>query len=248
MIFFDDWTIKSDGEIIARQFDNLTRTLTVTGDIPSGWEWVVLVRVCGNMDIIPLSPVDGGLGVVLTAAQLSIGGYYEMQLRGTQGDLVRHSNVITAKIPGSLSGDKQWPTVPSEFTELERRVKADADRAEEAADRAENAGGGSGGSGADGGYYTPSVTQPTADTMRVDYAPSDDGMPSVAPVTVNLPAGAVGPKGERGERGSSGVYVGSGEMPADCNVQIDPDGEILTIDDIVNSVLAALPNGDEVRY
>ena len=26
--------------------------------------------------------------------------------------------------------------------------------------------------------------------------------------------------------GNSGVYVGSGEMPEDCNVQIDPSGEI----------------------
>ena len=31
-------------------------------------------------------------------------------------------------------------------------------------------------------------------------------------------------KGEQGERGPSGVYVGSGDMPEDCNVQIDPNG------------------------
>lgn len=31
-------------------------------------------------------------------------------------------------------------------------------------------------------------------------------------------------KGEQGERGPSGVYVGSGSMPEDCNVQIDPNG------------------------
>jgi hypothetical protein len=28
----------------------------------------------------------------------------------------------------------------------------------------------------------------------------------------------------RGERGHSGVYIGSGDMPDDCNVQINPDG------------------------
>ena len=33
--------------------------------------------------------------------------------------------------------------------------------------------------------------------------------------------------GERGERGPSGVYVGSGPMPEDCNVQIDPSGDTL---------------------
>lgn len=34
---------------------------------------------------------------------------------------------------------------------------------------------------------------------------------------------ARGPKGDRGE---SGVYVGPGEMPEGCNVQIDPEGEL----------------------
>ena len=33
-------------------------------------------------------------------------------------------------------------------------------------------------------------------------------------------------------RGSSGVYVGSGEMPADCNVQIDPTGNPVTLEDL----------------
>ena len=31
-------------------------------------------------------------------------------------------------------------------------------------------------------------------------------------------------------KGKSGVYVGSGEMPDDCNVQIDPDGDVAIID------------------
>ena len=34
--------------------------------------------------------------------------------------------------------------------------------------------------------------------------------------------------------GNSGVYVGSGDMPEDCNVQIDPDGEVLSIDQTYN--------------
>lgn len=32
-------------------------------------------------------------------------------------------------------------------------------------------------------------------------------------------------KGDQGPRGESGVYVGTGEMPEDCNAQIDPSGE-----------------------
>ena len=37
MLIFSDWTIKNDGELIARQYDNLTRELLVTGDLPQGW-------------------------------------------------------------------------------------------------------------------------------------------------------------------------------------------------------------------
>lgn len=37
--------------------------------------------------------------------------------------------------------------------------------------------------------------------------------------------GDKGEKGDKGDTGNSGVYLGSGEMPEDCNVQIDPTGE-----------------------
>lgn len=41
-----------------------------------------------------------------------------------------------------------------------------------------------------------------------------------------------GEQGKQGERGNSGVYLGSGVMPDDCNVQIDPNGEYLTEEDL----------------
>lgn len=56
-------------------------------------------------------------------------------------------------------------------------------------------GSGAGGSGADGGYYTPSVTQPDANTMRVSYTPSKSGMSSVTSKDITLP---IGPKGADG--------------------------------------------------
>lgn len=130
MIRFDNWILTADGEVIARQFDNLTRTLTVSGDLPDGWDWSLLVQAGEAMDILLLQPVEGGVGIVLTAQKLSIAGYYQMQLRATQGDLVRHTNTITVYIPASLSGDAAWPEIPSEFTELERRVNEKAKEAE----------------------------------------------------------------------------------------------------------------------
>ena len=104
MITFSDWTITSCGPTIARQYDNLSRTLTVLGELPEGWTWTMLVS-CGELfNIITLSPVEGGVGADLTEDMLSVSGYYTMQLRGTQGEVVRHTNLINVYIPQSLSG------------------------------------------------------------------------------------------------------------------------------------------------
>lgn len=121
MILFHDWTLKTDG-LLARQFDNLSQRLEVLGDLPEGWDWAMLVQVGDAMDIIPLSPMEGGVGHTLTEDQLSLSGYYTMQLRGTQGDVVKHTNVIQTFVASSLSGCKKWPTVPSEFLEVEQRI------------------------------------------------------------------------------------------------------------------------------
>ena len=58
--------------------------------------------------------------------------------------------------------------------------------------------GGGGGAGTPGGYYTPSVTQPDANTMRLSFSPSKEGMPAVAETDITLPSG-----------GSSSVAVDS---------------------------------------
>lgn len=124
MITFSDWTIESCGPPIAMQYDNLSRTMEVLGGIPDGWTWAMLVEAGGNLNIINLSPVEGGVGVTLTADMLSAAGYYTMQLRGTRGDVVRHTNTIRVYIPESLSGDAEWPAVPSEFTQIEQNINA----------------------------------------------------------------------------------------------------------------------------
>lgn len=123
MIIFNNWQITAPRSVIARQYDNLSRRLEVVGNLPEGYAWSILVQVGSAMDVITLESMEGGAGVTLTADQLSQSGYYQMQLRGTQGDVVRHTNVISVFIPASLSGDGQWPTVPSEFTQAEQRIR-----------------------------------------------------------------------------------------------------------------------------
>ena len=125
MIIFNNWQIKHTGDLLARQYDNLSRTLLVKG-VPEGYDWKMMVQVGKNFDVLPLSPMEDGVGIVLTKDQLSLSGYYTMQLVGTlqaDGVTVRHTDVLSTFIPPSLSGDANWPTVPSEFTALEARMQ-----------------------------------------------------------------------------------------------------------------------------
>ena len=43
-----------------------------------------------------------------------------------------------------------------------------------------------------GGYYTPSVTQPDANTMRLSFRPSKEGMTAVSETDITLPSGGSG--------------------------------------------------------
>lgn len=131
MIQFNDWQIWADPRFTLQQNDHLSRELTVTGPLPEGWDWTMLVQVDGQMDIWPLERrQSGSISVLLTARQLGPGGFYRMQLRGTQGEVTRHTNVITLFVPRSLCGDKQWPVLPTEFSDAEQRILAARDEAE----------------------------------------------------------------------------------------------------------------------
>ena len=55
--------------------------------------------------------------------------------------------------------------------------------------------------GGDGGYYTPAVTQPNANTLQLYFIPSVSTMPAVNPVQVALPAGT-------GSGGGESIYIG----------------------------------------
>ena len=122
MLRFEGWRLEAGDGLDARQHDNLSRSLTVAGELPAGWSWTMLVQCQGKLNLIALSPVEGGVGTVLTEDMLSLSGYYTMQLRGIQGEMVRHTNTVQLFVPASLSGSGTWPTVPSEFAQAEERI------------------------------------------------------------------------------------------------------------------------------
>lgn len=123
MIQFQDWTIRAEGQVLARQYDNLTRELRIEGDMPQGWDWDLLVQAEEMLDIIRLMPGENSLSVTLTAEMLALSGFYLLQLRGTQGEKVRHTNSIRVFVPESLSGDAQWPELPTAFSQAEADIR-----------------------------------------------------------------------------------------------------------------------------
>lgn len=124
MIVFNNWQISVTG-LIARQYDNLSRRIDVEGDLPAGYTWQLLVQSGGNADTILLEATEKGAGAVLTADNLSRSGEYYIQLRGVleaDGVTRRHTNVVSAYIPESLTGIGIWPAVPTEFAQVEARI------------------------------------------------------------------------------------------------------------------------------
>ena len=124
MIYFKDWEISHDGSILARQYDHLSRVLLVRGT-PQGYDWEMRVRKGDWYEVIPLSPMEGDVGCVLTEKHLALWGWYSLQLVGTlraDGVTVQHSNVISVFVEESLT-DGDWPVLPSEFTRLESNVR-----------------------------------------------------------------------------------------------------------------------------
>lgn len=66
------------------------------------------------------------------------------------------------------------------------------------------------GEGTPGGYYTPAVSQPDANTMRVEYLPSQDGMAGVKTTNIVLPQGSPGSDGKNAyQYAQDGGYTGS---------------------------------------
>ena len=135
---FDNWNLQMD-TFPVRQYDNLTRRLEVSGDIPEGWSWVALLSIGENLNIISLQYGEPGLYVDLTADMIPYPGKYNLQLKATQGEKVRHTNIVQFTVNESMSGDVQWPELPSAFSQAVEQAQEAANTAKEAANTAKEA-------------------------------------------------------------------------------------------------------------
>lgn len=201
MIVFNNWTLTVTG-LIARQYDNLSRRIDVKGDLPAGYTWQLLVQCGGNADTILLEATETGAGALLTADNLSKAGEYYIQLRGVleaDGVTRRHTNVVSAYIPESLTGLGTWPEVPTEFAQVEARILEL--------------------------YQHPPIPGSNGywlvwDTDKDEYVESQLSLPDVS-------VGPQGPKGDKGDKGDPGPQGPQGEVgPQGPQGEQGPKGDV----------------------
>lgn len=102
-----------------------------------------------------------------------------------------YASAGTIRPGASPSGISSAPPTPS----WPEQVQAIALEAKEAADSVRSdaeAGKFAGPAGEAGGFYTPAVTQPDANTIRMSFTPSKEDMPDVEPKDIILPSGGSG--------------------------------------------------------
>lgn len=124
MIYMTDWNICTPpGFSLGFEGDNEVTSLEISTDLPEGWDLKVDVEKDGQKNIIQLSRDGEVYSALLTASMLADDGTYAMQVRGTLGDQVRHSNLFYATVFNSINAvDAFPPPMPSEFEQMEDRL------------------------------------------------------------------------------------------------------------------------------
>lgn len=250
-LYFDSWYLTQRSNTPpAYQYDDNTIPVIVTGNIPDGWDWNLLLAHGEYLDVAHMDATEEGLVVVLTAEQLAFDGYYTAQLRASQGDKVKHSSPVLFSVGDSLSGDEQWPEIPTAFTQAVERAEAAAETAagveqtvtqarddavsaaQDAADSKAAAAGsatdaaGSAEDAEDAAQNAEAavVRYPRIGAVTGNWERWQDGEWVDTGVHAEGPqgeTGATGPQGERGEQGETGPQGPQGE-PGEDAPQLTP--------------------------
>ena len=124
MLYMKDWEVCAPpGFSLGFEGDNGATVLEVSTDLTEEWDLKVDVEKDGEKNIIQLTRTGMVYSALLTASMLADDGTYAMQVRGTLGDYVRHSNLFYATVFRSINAvDFFPPTLPSEFEQMEDRL------------------------------------------------------------------------------------------------------------------------------
>lgn len=124
-ILFDNWDISVKQPAPIVQGDNLSEPVTIDGQLPEGFSsWSLLLSAGGEGNVISLGVIGEKPGVYLTRDMLPYGKiFYDVQLRGECGEIIKHSNVDHIYVSPSIAGDGTWPALPTEFSQAEARLR-----------------------------------------------------------------------------------------------------------------------------
>lgn len=124
MLYMKDWEVCAPpGFSLGFERDNGATVLEVSTDLTEEWDLKVDVEKDGEKNIIQLTRTGMVYSALLTASMLADDGTYAMQVRGTLGDYVRHSNLFYATVFRSINAvDFFPPPLPSEFEQMEDRL------------------------------------------------------------------------------------------------------------------------------
>lgn len=124
MLYMQDWHICVPADFsLGFEGDNNAVTLEISTDLPNGWDLKVDVAKDGEKNIIQLNRRDNVYYALLTSSMLADDGVYEMQVRGTLEDQVRHSNIFLSHVHNSINATDAFPPpLPSEFEQMEDRL------------------------------------------------------------------------------------------------------------------------------
>lgn len=124
MLYMKDWEVCAPpGFSLGFEGDNGATVLEVSTDLTEEWDLKVDVEKDGGKNIIQLTRNGTVYRALLTASMLADDGTYAMQVRGTLGDYVRHSNLFYATVFRSINAvDSFPPPLPSEFEQMEDRL------------------------------------------------------------------------------------------------------------------------------
>ena len=98
------------------------------------------------------------------------------------------NNVSETLDPAGVQSSEPTPDWTAQVQNIATEAKQVADSVRSDA----QAGKFNGSAGDDGGWYTPAITQPDENTIRMSFTPSKEDMPAIEPVDITLPAGGGG--------------------------------------------------------
>lgn len=212
---FKDWQLRSVEGPAAAQLDHKSRQIAVTGDIPEGYSWDLLVMApSGATDVWSMTAVGDGLAVVVTRGMVPEEGRYAVQLRGTlqsDNDTQRHTNIAQLRVLPSITAGGKWPVLPTEFCQAEARLRDIAAHPPIPGDGVWQLWDSDAGAYKDSELPLPSgvdgVTPHIGDNGNWYLGDEDTG------VAAKGDTGAQGPKGDDGAKGDTGTAGVDGVTP-----------------------------------